>query len=111
MKRLSLRAQILTTMTTCILVLGAAEVVSAADDFSYGRNLMTEQQRAEHRTRMRSMDTEEQRSRYRQQVHEEMKNRAAELGTSLPDAPRERGTGLGKPGYGAGPGGGYGRGR
>jgi hypothetical protein len=97
-------------VTAGALVVGAAGAANATEEFNYGRNLMTEQERAEHRARIRSMDTEEERYMYRQQIHEEMKKRASERGISLSDEPGARGKGLGNPDYSQGFGGGYGRG-
>jgi hypothetical protein len=111
MNRSSLRASILITVTAGAFLLGSVGVANAATESNYGRNLMTEQERAEHRARIRSLDTEEERYMYRQQIHEEMKKRAAKRGISLPDEPGARGKGLGNPGYGPGFGGGHGRGR
>ncbi len=81
----------------------------------YGAELMTEQERNEHREKMRSMKTEEERNAYRAQHHEEMQQRARERGLTLPDEPPGQGQGKGR-GYGsdkpcAGPCGGKGGGK
>jgi hypothetical protein len=77
----------------------------------YGSQLMTEQERAEYRARMRNATTAEERERIRNEHHERMKVRAEEQGYSLPDQPRERGMGWGTgSGGGMGPGGGKGQG-
>lgn len=102
---------ILTVVTAGALVLGVtANVAYAADNLNYGPNLMTEQERAEHRERMRSMQTEEQRNEYRNQMHEQMKKRAEKHGMTLPDAPRQGGRNQPYPGGGYGPGPGSGSG-
>ncbi len=85
-------------------------VATAADDAPvYGRDLMTEQERTEHRERMRNMETEQERNEYRKQTHEQMKKRAEERGVTIPENPAIRGKGYGRGGP-AGPGGGGGRG-
>ena len=90
-------------------IAGAAMSVAAEDDITYGRELMTEQERAEHRERLRSMETEAEREAYRKEQHERMQERAREQGEVLPDEPQQRGTGMG---YGSrdGSGGGMGQG-
>jgi hypothetical protein len=66
----------------------------------YGAQLMTEQERAEFRAKMRSLKTLEERQSFRQQHHEEMKARAKERGVTIPDEPPMRGpragNGMGK---------------
>jgi hypothetical protein len=74
----------------------------------YGYELMTEQERTEHRNRMRSFKTEQEREQYRKEHHKKMQERAKARGVTLPDEPPPRGgkgagTGPG-PGPGAGPG-------
>jgi hypothetical protein len=75
----------------------------------YGYDLMTEQERQEHREKMRSMQTEQEREAYRAQHHEEMQRRAREQGVDIPDEPPGQGQGRGK-GQGQGKGKGYGQG-
>jgi hypothetical protein len=97
--------------------LGLAVVVLTAGSMSdaysqqppiYGSQLMTEQERAEYRSRMRTATSEQEREQIRLQHHAQMQKRAAELGIELPDAPpmtgMGRGTGQGQ-GMGAGHGG------
>lgn len=104
----------------------APAAVSAADQNTYqlqerdryGWQLMTPQERAEHRNKMRNMKTEQEREAYRLQHHAEMQKRAKERGVTLPDMPRPQGAGRGMgpgtgggmgPGTGGGMGGGAGR--
>lgn len=80
-------------------------------DQIYGSQLMTEQERMEHRNKMRSLKTYEEREAYRLEHHKEMQKRAKEKGVKLPDEPPARGGGMGpgggmRPGGGMGPGGG-----
>jgi len=96
----------------------AAWPVSAADQARtktqaqepiYGSQLMTRQERIEHRTRMRAAKTAEEREKIRAEHHERMKVRAKERGVKLPDEPPARGGMMG-PGGGMGPGSGMGPG-
>jgi hypothetical protein len=85
-----------------------------ADEPVYGYQLMTEQERAEHRAKMRSFQTEQEREAYRQEHHKMMQERAKAQGVTLPDEPMPRGQGRGMgQGYrgGQGPGSGYGTGQ
>jgi hypothetical protein len=73
----------------------------------YGKQLMTEQERAEYRDRMRGAKTAEEREQIRKEHHERMKERAKERGVTIPDEPPTgRGGGMGPGGGGMGPGGG-----
>jgi hypothetical protein len=64
-----------------------------ADEQVYGSQLMTEQERQEHRAKMQSMKTAEERERYRMEHHKKMQERAKEQGVTLPDKPQYQGTG------------------
>lgn len=88
----------------------------------YGSQLMTQQERAEYRAKMRAAKTAEELEKIRSEHHEHMKERAKERGVTLPDEPPARGGGMGPgaggmspgsggmvPGGGMGPGGGRGR--
>lgn len=72
----------------------------------YGSQLMTRQERAEYRSKMRAAKTAEEREQIRKEHHERMKERAKERGVTLPDEPPARGGGMGPGGGGMGPGGG-----
>ena len=77
----------------------------------YGSQLMTQQERDEHRTKIRAAKTAEEREQIRKEHHEQMKERAKARGVTLPDEPPARGgmgAGMGS-GGGMGPGGGRGR--
>ena len=90
--------------------LGAAILALLATGASFaqtlhGSQLMTPEERAEHRTMMRSLPLSEQED-FRAQHHEAMKERAESMGLSLPDQPPAyRGYGRRGPGYGYGRGG------
>lgn len=63
----------------------------AEDEAVYGRELMTEQERIEHRLDLRALKTEQEREAYRKEHHERMQERARERGKVLPAEPREYG--------------------
>ena len=96
-----------------VAVLALISIDVAFAQTSYGSQLMTPQERAEHKAIMRSLPPNE-RETYRAQHHEDMKKRAESMGLTLPDQPPTYGRmfGRGGPGYGYGRGGrGYGYGR
>lgn len=91
----------------------AAPAKPQAQEPIYGSQLMTRQERIEHRNKMRSLKTPEERQAYRAEHHRLMQERAKERGVTLPDMPPPRGPGMGMgmgPGGGPGPGMGMGRG-
>ncbi|MFZ5621386.1 MAG: hypothetical protein ACOY5W_10220 [Pseudomonadota bacterium] len=77
------------------LALGMAMPALAEDEVIYGRELMTEQELAEHRAKMRSLRTEQEREAFRMEHHKLMQERAKERGVTLPDEPGPRGKGMG----------------
>lgn len=73
----------------------------------YGSQLMTDDERAEYRAKMRTANTEEVREQIRNEHHKLMQERAAAQGMSLPENPpasRGGGGGSGKGGMGQGSG-------
>lgn len=77
----------------------------------YGSQLMTRQERIEHRNKLRTAKTAEEREQIRAEHHTRMQERAKERGLTLPDAPPPVGGGKGMgPGAGGGMGGGIGPG-
>ena len=88
------------------LTLGIPASSILAEEQVYGSQLMTQQERMEHRAKMQSFKTMEERHRYRMEHHEKMQERAKQQGVTLPDAPMPRNKGMGN-----GPGGGMGGGR
>lgn len=85
--------------------------VSAQDKMIYGWQLMSVEERRQHRAKMQSFATAQEREAYRKQHHEEMQARARERGVTLPDMPmRSGGPGPGARSGGGG-GGGAGKGR
>jgi len=76
------------------LILTSASVFAA--DQVYGSQLMTEQERVEHRNRMKNAKSEGERNEIRNEHHKRMQLRAKEKGVSLPETPPARGKGKGK---------------
>ncbi|MFH2131490.1 MAG: hypothetical protein ABIK68_14030 [bacterium] len=93
-----------------------ANVQTQEQEEVYGRQLMTQQELAEHRSNMRAAKTVEARTQIRNEQHERMNARAKTLGKTLPDQPSYQGRGMGQgsggrgQGRGMGPGGGNGPG-
>ncbi|MEX2365959.1 MAG: hypothetical protein WD601_05100 [Pseudohongiellaceae bacterium] len=99
-----------------LLVLSlSAPFALAQDEPIYGQQLMSEQERAEHREQMRNLRTEQERDAFRQEHHERMQQRAEERGITLPEEPGQRGKGMNqsqhKKGMGQGKGMGHEKGR
>ncbi len=87
-----------------LLVLGLfSSATPAADEPIYGSQLMTRQERIEHRNTLRQLKTQEERNAYRLEHHQKMQERAKARGVQLPDSPPQQGKGMG-PGPGPGPG-------
>lgn len=81
----------------------AQAAAEAVDEPIFGSQLMTEQERTEHRAEMRSAKTAEERDKIRAEHHKQMVERAKQRGLTLPDPPPMRGMGRGPgPGQGAG---------
>ena len=59
----------------------------------YGWDLMTPEERIQHRETMRNMNTEEERETYRMEHHQRMQERAHQRGVALP--PYQPGRGMG----------------
>jgi len=105
-----------TYIKSVLLVSALAMMLPATSIFAaeqiYGSQLMTEQERAEHRTKMQSMKTAKERERYRLEHHKKMEQRAKKQGVTLPAGPQSQGSGMGggqSDGMGGGGGGGRGR--
>ena len=64
-------------------------------DKIYGSQLMTPQERLEHRNKMLAAKTVEEREQIRKAHHEKMKQRAKKQGITLSDEPPARGGGMG----------------
>jgi len=104
-----MKGSAITLMLAAALTLGGTAL--AADDVVYGRQLMTQQELAEHRAKMNSFTSEAERDRYRMEHHQRMQERAKQRGATLPeDAGQQPRPGAGM-GYGPGDGKGKGMGR
>ncbi|HEU0282183.1 MAG TPA: hypothetical protein VFQ99_00180 [Gallionella sp.] len=64
----------------------------------YGSQLMTRQERAEYRAKMRSLRTKEEREAFRMEHHQKMQERATAKGKMLLDMPPAKGSGMGSGG-------------
>ena len=73
---------------TLSMILPSTSVFSEEQVYSW--QMMSEQERQEHRTKMQNMNTEEERNRYRLEHRKMMEQRAKEKGKSLSDMPRNR---------------------
>ncbi len=85
------------------LLAGIAPATEAGQPI-YGSQLMTQQERLDHRARMRAAASAEEREQIRADHHERMQERARAHGITLPDEPPARGAGMGPRGMGPGPG-------
>lgn len=103
------RILIVSGLAAAISLSGGVTFAADQQEKIYGSQLMTQQERNEHRDRMRAAKTEEERMQIRNEHHERMKERAKSQGITLPDKPPARGSGMGSGGGGMGPGGGRGR--
>ncbi|MBU3695475.1 MAG: hypothetical protein CFR70_05150 [Rhodocyclaceae bacterium] len=99
-------------MALAAMVLGlmASSISVAAETPIYGSQLMTKQERIEHRNKLRAAKTVEERDQVRLQHHEQMQLRAKEKGVTLPDALPPMGGGQGRGTVGMGGMGGMGPG-
>lgn len=80
-----------TLVTAAVMTLATPSFADEVEPI-YGSQLMTQQERQEHRQAMQSAKTAEEREMIRQQNHEKMRLRAQEKGVTLPDeAPMNRG--------------------
>ena len=69
------------------------QTAAQKQEWIYGSQLMTRQERSEHRAKMRAAKTPEEREQIRKEHHERMKERARERGVTLPDEPPDGGGG------------------
>ena len=77
------------TVSAIALGLMVSTVSFAADAPIYGSQMMTNQERIEHRNKMQAAKTAEEREQVRLQHHEQMQLRAKEQGVTLPDTDRK----------------------
>jgi lauroyl/myristoyl acyltransferase len=79
----------LITFITVLFLLLPLQSSYAAEE-AYGWNIMTQQERMQHRETMRNLKTQEEQERYRMEHQKKMQERAKERGLTLPDSPQER---------------------
>lgn len=91
-------------LSAMALGLMASSMSFAVDTPIYGSQLMTKQERVEHRNKLRAAKTVEERDQVRLLHHEQMQLRAKEKGVTLPEAPPVMGGGQGRGMSGMGPG-------
>jgi Flp pilus assembly protein TadD len=109
MRRLSVGLAVAGIVLLCAGAASPADQTPAGDKVQtqkqeriYGSQLMTEQERADYRTKMRAAKTAKEREQIRKAHHELMQARAKERGVTLPDEPPARGGGMGPGGMGGG---------
>lgn len=100
------RALVLSALAATLCLPGSFAFSADQKEQIYGSQLMTEQERNDYRTKMRSAKTDEEREQIRKAHHVEMQARAKARGVTLPDEPPAGGGGMGPGGGGMGPGGG-----
>lgn len=91
-------------LSAIALGLMASTASFAADAPIYGSQLMTNQERIEHRNKMQGAKTPEEREQIRLHHHEQMQLRAKQQGVTLPNTPPAQGGGQGRGMGGMGPG-------
>jgi hypothetical protein len=98
--RTDVRLMLATGMLSILVpVVGSA---AEPEEPIYGRQLMTQQERREHREQLRSAKSWEEREQLRHEHHERMQERARAKGIALPDPPPARSSGTGPGAYGQG---------
>lgn len=82
-----------TLLASTLFALLPGSVLAAPD--TYGWELMSEQERVQHRERMQNCEAAGDCEQYRMEHHQRMQERAKQRGVTLPDQPRPRGQGTG----------------
>jgi hypothetical protein len=100
-----------TLLAACFIAATSGTLAADNGEAVFGSQLMTQQERNEHRLKMQSAKTAEERETVRSQHHQQMLERARQQGVTLPETPPAQGAGRGMgPGGGQGMGGGAGMG-
>lgn len=109
-----------TLLAACFVIAAGSTQAATTDEPIFGSQLMSQQERNEHRLKMQSAKTADEREAVRAQHHQQMLERARQQGVTLPETPPAQGAGRGMgpgggrgmgPGMGQGMGGGQGPGR
>lgn len=109
MKNVPIKSLGLSALIFAFTLSAPVTVMAAEETPIYGQQLMTKEEMAAHRAKMRNAKTEQEREQIRQQNHELMRQRAKEKGVPFSDTPpaeRGRMNQMNRPGQGYGPGGG-----
>ncbi len=98
-----------TAFALAMLAPAAASAQSTGTDQSaiYGSQIMTQQERLEYQQRMRNAASATEQAQIRTEHHQQMQQRAQQMGKTLPDEPPAGGMGAGQ-GMGSGQGRGMG---
>jgi hypothetical protein len=89
---ISTLALIAVLATTAGIWSGDLHAQEQAQTQIYGSQLMTDAERSEYRSKMRTLKTDKERDSFRLDHHENMKVRAAEKGVTLPNTPQSAGS-------------------
>ncbi len=95
--KLSLRKSFMTLTSALFLMIIFGGIFTpgfAEENAIYGRELMTPEEIAEHRTKKRSLQTAQEQEAYRLEHHQRMQQRVEAQGMTLPDTPMQRGKGM-----------------
>ena len=79
------------SVLTAVLFLSGLTVYAAESKMIFGSQLMSAQERIEHRERLLNAKTNEEREQIRKEHHARMEVRAKEQGMKLPDKPPSNG--------------------
>jgi len=82
-------AVVATLSLSAMLALTTPVLAQSNDQPVYGSQLMTDQERQAHRSRMRNAESPEELERIRAEHHGQMQMRAKEQGVTLPEMPRQ----------------------
>ena len=82
-------AVVATLSLSAMLALTTPVLAQSNDQPVYGSQLMTDQERQAHRSRMRNAESPEELERIRAEHHGQMQMRAKEQGVTLPQMPRQ----------------------
>jgi len=80
---------IITVLAGALSLNSGALMAAPAEGSSqiYGSQMMTQQERADHRAKLRAAKTQAERNQIRQENHQRMQQRAKERGIKMPDMP------------------------
>lgn len=85
-----MKSSVIITVLAGALSLSSGILMAAPEEGSsqiYGSQMMTQQERADHRAKLRAAKTQTERNQIRQENHQRMQQRAKERGIKMPDMP------------------------